>query len=759
MVTIAVQGDGVHVLDLSTLHPAISHTLGPSTTFACPPVTRSTSVNGIQTCTTFAVIESSTEVPEEGRCKTVWIWEDELSGGVMSGGTQKKKSTVASHRIAHIYVPEELPDHVLLTGVNGDLSVADMQLNVQGSSSPVEADRETSLLKHILFPRRMCSFAPSRTAPSQGVISVSFLQNNSKLRISVIAVDQEGGTHPLGSYPINLDEHEFVDVSLSSSGYISVLTRSGSWHSYQLETLDNSTLSLNVSAEPIRLKSLTFVPTSSSSLSFSEISLMAVSSSHVLLAGITTGSGAELTLLLWDLRYSVLLASHTSSIPSTLLRDKQKGVVLEFLAAQDAPLPTQVLLVLSPHTHNGRAETGAARTSILVVPVSVPPASTIANALGRAAAGAKWLVSATQKPSPENMSPAQAKVVHVMRSAMEQKRPEGADQAFFNWVAQEEEPRQNGVSQGTETAEDPRPQLGYVFVKQVLDIVFRTPGKSSNAVIGIPYSPKVVQYLLEKRTVSAGMVEGGLFSALTLRQDWQSAVLAMQTVSDISEADIIALLHRVVEAHRKSHSSSSVAENAMEVDFVSTDLPSLPAFLSQVVRYPMSSSALRVALRQHLADAEDLICVLTVLDVWIEARCSEEVRLLPDQVKKDLHGVPIPLYTERKKDDLPPLDKVLTFLQDLLDASLLALLAHTPAHAFFRKLLGRLQPELTFISEMEQLHGPLQPFAAAHARAVIEGAQGVPKVDTHVDWRRRKKRAHEQAEMNLGLYQVEELVI
>lgn len=132
----------------------------------------------------------------------------------------------------------------------------------------------------------------------------------------------------------------------------------------------------------------------------------------------------------------------------------------------------------------------------------------------------------------------------------------------------------------------------------------------------------------------------------------------MQTVSDISEADIIALLHRVVEAHRKSHSSSSVAENAMEVDFVSTDLPSLPAFLSQVVRYPMSSSALRVALRQHLADAEDLICVLTVLDVWIEARCSEEVRLLPDQVKKDLHGVPIPLYTERKKDDLPPLDKV-----------------------------------------------------------------------------------------------------
>lgn len=103
--------------------------------------------------------------------------------------------------------------------------------------------------------------------------------------------------------------------------------------------------------------------------------------------------------------------------------------------------------------------------------------------------------------------------------------------------------------------------------------------------------------------------------------------------------------------------------------------------------------------------------------------------------------------------------QVLTFLQDLLDASLLALLAHTPAHAFFRKLLGRLQPELTFISEMEQLHGPLQPFAAAHARAVIEGAQGVPKVDTHVDWRRRKKRAHEQAEMNLGLYQVEELVI
>jgi len=42
------------------------------------------------------------------------------------------------------------------------------------------------------------------------------------------------------------------------------------------------------------------------------------------------------------------------------------------------------------------------------------------------------------------------------------------------------------------------------------------PSKPSNT----PYSSQIVQHLLEKETVSAGMVEVGLLAVLRLRNDW-----------------------------------------------------------------------------------------------------------------------------------------------------------------------------------------------------------------------------------------------
>ena len=62
--------------------------------------------------------------------------------------------------------------------------------------------------------------------------------------------------------------------------------------------------------------------------------------------------------------------------------------------------------------------------------------------------------------------------------------------------------------------------LGHEFVKELLGIVLR-PAITSN----IPYSSKVLQYLLERRAVSANMVEGGLLRALKLRNDWASLYL------------------------------------------------------------------------------------------------------------------------------------------------------------------------------------------------------------------------------------------
>lgn len=98
---------------------------------------------------------------------------------------------------------------------------------------------------------------------------------------------------------------------------------------------------------------------------------------------------------------------------------------------------------------------------------------------------------------------------------MDQKRPEGADEAFFDWLKQAEMTLPNA----SEGAPKNEVQLGYKFVRDILGILFRQP---KGATENIPYSAKAVKYLLERRAVSSGMVDGGLLPALRLRKDWVS---------------------------------------------------------------------------------------------------------------------------------------------------------------------------------------------------------------------------------------------
>ena len=42
---------------------------------------------------------------------------------------------------------------------------------------------------------------------------------------------------------------------------------------------------------------------------------------------------------------------------------------------------------------------------------------------------------------------------------------------------------------------------------------------------------------------------------------------------------------------------------------------------------------------------------------------------------------------------------------------------------------------------------------------VHEAAYGPEKPDPNVDWRKKRKQAHEQAAIAVGVYQVEELII
>ncbi|KAL4247039.1 Nucleolar protein 11 [Abortiporus biennis] len=742
--TVAAQGDGIHVLELSTLHPAASTSLGPQTTFSCPPVSRIRLTDGSRECEVTAVLETAQDLPSDGAGRTLRRWRQNLSGESFS------KDALRTHTIKHpvssLYVPDEFPDRLVCTGPHCEVSVFDQDFD-EYESLPAE---DGDLVKSFIFSRRSCSFVPTRIASSQGSILVLIFKKNSALFIRVIAVHAEGSLQSVGDCLIPLDI-QVVNASCSSHGTLSILGCTGLWQSFRLEYTDGTSLSLSNLSDPTQLRSLSFLASSEPSSPFAnEVSLVALGSSHVLLAGVSSGSSAEITLLLWDLQYSVVLASQTHSIPSSLSRTKKQGIIIDLVGSSEKQ--DQVLLVLSP---NGAADVSndSARSSILVVPLSVPASSTIANAMGRASSTSKWITpSQTQQstfdPS-SNLEPSQNKLLKAMLSSMEQKRVEAADDAFFNWVSQEEAKRTqrpDGSQEGS--------KLGYRFVQQLLEIVFRKP-KGSSTFSDIPYSPKVVQYLMEKRVVSSGMVDGGLVGVLRLRNDWESLMLAMKTVIDIPEEDIVLILH---EASRDS--SANPSDDAMQIDSPSTQ-PSLERVLSSCVEYPISTPPFRLAIHRQIREADEVDRILQVLLTWVDQWYSEdqESHLLPEKVIKNSHGVLVAIPTPKILDGVPSLKKMLKFLQTILDSAFLTLLSHPPSHQLIRRIFDRLQPEVAFNGELEILRGPLEQFTKAQQKALLESTQGPQRADQKVDWRRRRKAAHEQASVAIGLYQVEELVL
>ena len=79
------------------------------------------------------------------------------------------------------------------------------------------------------------------------------------------------------------------------------------------------------------------------------------------------------------------------------------------------------------------------------------------------------------------------------------------------------------------------------------------------------------------------------------------------------------------------------------------------------------------------------------------------------------------------------------------------------ARALLQRLSSRLAPETELLDELVQLSAPLEAYAKADA-ARKAGLRKETQRD-HGDWRKRRKAAHEKANMAVGLYQVEELRI
>lgn len=140
----------------------------------------------------------------------------------------------------------------------------------------------------------------------------------------------------------------------------------------------------------------------------------------------------------------------------------------------------------------------------------------------------------------------------------------------------------------------------------------------------------------------------------------ESVVFAFDNVHDLPESDIICILVEVVGSHRLLQDSDA---DEIQVDAPS-GVPSLPDLLAMVVGYASSPTMLRLALKHHLTDARDILCILQVLEEWLAWQGDTNAAPLP-RLGSHLIERTQPLKTGESRSsrriEVPPLGSVSIF--------------------------------------------------------------------------------------------------
>ncbi|KAI6135211.1 hypothetical protein EV401DRAFT_1903306 [Pisolithus croceorrhizus] len=686
-VTLTIQGDGIHVVDLENLHSVVSHSVGDHVSFSAPAFSRSIAEgDDTRFSVTYAVIKQAPEVVKANRERTIWIMKQTLTG--LRVAKDERKSVVAPFPPMRICGVDSDKLPLLLVSKSGGISLADPEVTIK---SQLEWTGERELLEVFIFSSSSCPFIRRDMDSVRNVVCIC-CQAGSNLYVRVALVGEEIVHVDTCELPIG-SEGETVDgriagVTCSVEGILSFITSRGMWKAFQLSVSEPSSLHATPLSEPLQLHR--FSALKKKRPGNPGISVVSFSSSLVLLAA--TVDGQNISLQLWDLRYGVLLASQTLTSP---MADALSHFHLT-LAHEG-----QALLTLSPSQLPPKSQ-GSARSTVHAIPFDQTLKSNLAAALGKSSATEEWLAPPKSDPLRSVLSEDRVKLLSAIKSSISKQAPQRADDAFFTWIK-------------SNSGRD-----------RIVNTILLSDFKA-----GDQYSPRIIQYLLERGLVSAMMVDGILLRRLYERGDWENVILLLRSVVDVSEDEMMSSL--------KFRTRTS---DAMEVDLSESWIPPLETILSACLSYDFSP-----------VTVHDLVTILGVLEGWLHGGTEDETKLALMSTAKI-----VDMTTESRSTITPPYPKVVTFLQTLLDASCITLLQYRPSYDLLRQILAQIEPEIDRLDRLEQLRGALEPFAKAHARILREKAGCVPQ-ESQAESKRQRKRLEQQASLGIGLYRLEELVL
>jgi hypothetical protein len=200
-------------------------------------------------------------------------------------------------------------------------------------------------------------------------------------------------------------------------------------------------------------------------LEISSTTLLCLGSTHVLVIGVTK-SDSDIAMLLWDIKYSVILTQRRITIPNNLSSVSPKQVLLQAIPCNESQ---SILLVYSSTSRaQSKSSTTGLKSVVMILPHTVPPTSSLANAIGKASNAEAWLKSSDAQALEVNgIDEDRRDILQRMSEAFQNGTAEDSDRVFFEWLdeqrsiakaaAKEEAKRQLAVLHGSKKQMNGKP--------------------------------------------------------------------------------------------------------------------------------------------------------------------------------------------------------------------------------------------------------------------------------------------------------------
>lgn len=132
-----------------------------------------------------------------------------------------------SHTISRLYLPQEMPDKLVLLSPKGDVSVTDTDLTFK-STLQSRNPKQQALLKSYLFSRKSSPFVSHWNLSSNGVVLLSIFDVDGGLSFEAVAIGADDAIERIADFKLpsdtNIVPKDILGISCSDSGYLSILS-------------------------------------------------------------------------------------------------------------------------------------------------------------------------------------------------------------------------------------------------------------------------------------------------------------------------------------------------------------------------------------------------------------------------------------------------------------------------------------------------------------------------------------------------------